>query len=132
MVGLQLLSLQVLDLFPVASCFEMGNARVELQAAVNCYKMERDLLQHCLSSPVAAVAKVRRNKRRVGHICAELDRLLGGLVQKPKGKRFRVGFMGFAGPKPKGKRVGVRAGFESIFWVGFWVGLSRFWPCFGL
>ena len=43
-VGFQLLSLQVLDLFPVASCFEMGNARVELHSALNCYEMERDSL----------------------------------------------------------------------------------------
>jgi hypothetical protein len=80
-VGLQLLSSQVLDLFLVASCFEMGNARVELHSAVNFYEMERDSLQHCSFSLVAAVAKVRRNKRRVGHICTELDWLLGGLVQ---------------------------------------------------
>ena len=42
-----------------------------------------------MSSPVAAVAKVRRNKRSVGHICTELDRFLGGL--KPKGKRVKSG-----------------------------------------
>jgi hypothetical protein len=84
----------------VANCFEMGNARVELRSAVNYYKMERDSLQHFSSSPVAAVAKVRRNKRCVGHICTELDQFLGGMVQKPASSS-RLGLWVLLAPNPK-------------------------------
>jgi hypothetical protein len=73
---------------------------VELCSAVNYYEMERDSLQQFSSSPVAAVAKVRRNKRCVGHICIELDRFLGGMVQKPT-SGSRLGLWVLLAPNPK-------------------------------
>jgi hypothetical protein len=113
--SLQLLSSQDIDLFPVASCFERGSEGVEIRSAVDLYEMEKafPLIQQCVVAPVEAAvvapveaaAKGRRNKmkRRIGHFCVELDRILCGLLLKPKGKRIRVGLLGFAGHLPKGK-----------------------------
>ncbi|XP_059440244.1 uncharacterized protein LOC132172707 [Corylus avellana] len=99
--GARLLSSQEIDLFPVVSCFEMGNAGVEIRFAMDCYEMEKahPLIEQSFSSPVAAAAKFRRNKsmRRLGFFCDKLDRILRGLGEKPKGKRIRVGSLGYDG-----------------------------------
>ena len=47
--GFKLLSLQLLDLFPVMRCFETGNEEVESRIVVDCYELERSLQKSALA-----------------------------------------------------------------------------------
>jgi hypothetical protein len=125
-VGLKLLSSQLLDLFSVPIRFEKGNDGVEQRLAVDCYEMESSTpsFQHCLqNSLVAARAKLGRKKRKVifdnqwvkkhlGFIRSKLDRILGGLALKPKGKRIRVGSIGPTCPVPM-LDIGLGSGLDT-------------------
>jgi hypothetical protein len=125
-VGLKLLSSQLLDLFSMPIRFEKGNDGVEQRLAVDCYEMESSTpsFQHCLqNSLVAARAKLGRKKRKVifdnqwvkkhlGFIRSKLDRILGGLALKPKGKRIRVGSIGPTCPVPM-LDIGLGSGLDT-------------------
>ena len=56
-VGLKLLSSQLLDLCPMSIRLEKGNDGVEQRLVADCYEMESSTpsFQHCLQNPLVAV-----------------------------------------------------------------------------
>ena len=92
MVGPLLISSQKIDLFPVATSFELGYNGKEVRSTWDCYELEIVFLP---SLPVKVAAKGRRKKKkRLGYICDKLDLILIGLGLQPNGKRARVGKLG--------------------------------------
>jgi hypothetical protein len=61
--GLPLLSSQEIDLFPVASSFELGYDGKDVRSAWDCYEMEIALP---MSLPVKVAAMGRKKKKRLG------------------------------------------------------------------
>lgn len=71
------------DLFPVASCFELGYDGMDARSAWDYYEMENVILSSmlCSSSPVKVAALGRRKKLKwLGFICDKLEQILSGWV----------------------------------------------------
>jgi hypothetical protein len=120
----------------VSICFEKGIDGLEQRLAVDCYEMESSTpsFQHCLQNPlVVAGAKLGRKKRKgifvnrwvkkhLGFIRSKLDRILGGLALKPKGKCIRVELFRLEHPVPM-VDLGLGSGLDTGLDTGLGSGL---------
>jgi hypothetical protein len=71
--GLKLLSLQILDLFPVSIRFEKGIDGVEQCLAVDCYEMESSTLFFSIACKILLWQLVLSWEGRRGRVFLEID-----------------------------------------------------------